>query len=241
MSTDMPLIDTTTLQRVGGQLGTNPAGLFQDECGRRYYVKTLETPAHARNEFVAAMLYRLAGAPTLTYVRTKAPCQIATEWIELDKKCVAHLSESERKQAQQWFGVHAWTANWDAAGFDGDNQGVVRGKVLTLDVGGALAFRAQGDPKGKAFGTRVDELDVLRSHDGNPHAVKLFADMSAEDIKQAIMVVVRIPDERIRQVILDNGGSHKLSEKMIARKADMARRLREDRLATVSVARSSTA
>lgn len=225
MSADIPPIDTTTMQRVGGQLGTNPAGVFRDDTGRRYYVKTLESIAHARNEIIAARLYQLAGAPTLTYVHTKAPDQIATEWIELDKKCVAHLSESERKQAQRWFGVHAWTANWDAAGFNGDNQGVVHGKVLTLDVGGALAFRAYGDPKGKAFGTRVDELDVLRSDDGNPHAVKLFSDMSPDDIKQAAMVVVRIPDEKIRQVIVECSGSQSLAEKMVARKADMARRL----------------
>jgi hypothetical protein len=221
----MPPIDTTAMQRVGGQLGTNPAGIFQGDNGRRYYVKTLESPAHARNEIIAAKLYQLAGAPTLTYVSTLAPDQIATEWVELDKKCIAHLSESERKQAQRWFGVHAWTANWDAAGFNGDNQGVANGKVLTLDVGGALAFRAQGDPKGKAFGTRVDELDVLRSNDDNPHAVKLFADMSSDDIKHAIMVVVRIPDQQIRQVIIDSGGSQKLADKMIARKAAMANRL----------------
>jgi hypothetical protein len=238
MSVDMHLFDTTTMQRVGGQLGTNPAGIFQDEHGRHYYVKTLESPAHARNEFVAAMLYQLAGAPTLTYMRTKDPCQIATEWVELDKKCVAHLSESERKQAQHWFGVHAWTANWDAAGFDGDNQGVVNGKVLTLDVGGALAFRAQGDPKGKAFGTRVDELNMLRSDDGNPHAVKLFTGMSPDDIKQAIMVVLRIPDEQIHQIILDSGGSYALAEKMIARKADIARRLMGDQRATTPRART---
>ncbi len=224
MNADTPMIDTTAMQRIGGQLGTNPAGIFQDGNGRRYYVKTLESPAHARNELIAAKLYHLAGAPTLSYVLTTAPEQIATEWVELDKKCIAHLSESERKQAQQWFAVHAWTANWDAAGFNGDNQGVVNGKVLTLDVGGALAFRAQGDPKGKAFGTRVDEIDVLRSDDGNPHAIKLFADMNADDIKQAIMVVVQIPDEKMRRVIIDNGGSHALAEKMIARKADMAGR-----------------
>lgn len=220
------MIDTTTLQRVGGQLGTNPAGIYQDEFGRRYYVKTLESAAHARNEFIAAMLYQLAGAPTLKYVRTREPDQIATEWLELDKKCVAHLNESERKQAQHWFAVHAWTANWDAAGFNGDNQGVANGKVLTLDVGGALAFRAHGDPKGKAFGNRVDEIDLLRNDDSNPHAVMLFVDMSPEEIKQAIMVVVRIPDEQIRQLILDSGGSQNLAEKMIARKADMARRVR---------------
>ncbi|MEJ2694408.1 MAG: hypothetical protein P8166_15600 [Candidatus Thiodiazotropha sp.] len=221
------VIDTDTLERVGGQLGTNPAGIYQDDNGQRYYVKTLESSEHARNEFIAAMLYQLAGAPTLTYVRTKAPDQIATEWAELDKKCIAHLSDSERKQAQQWFGVHAWTANWDAAGFDGDNQGVINGKVLTLDVGGALAFRAQGDPKGKAFGNSVDELDILRTDNDNPHAVKLFGDMSPEEIEQAIKVVTRIPNEQIRQVILDNDGSEKLAEKMIARKADMAGRLIE--------------
>jgi hypothetical protein len=225
MSAEVPLIDTTAMQRISGQMGTNPGGIFQDESGRRYYVKTLESPAHARNETIAARFYQLAGAPTLTYVRTTAPDQIATEWVHLDKKCVAHLSESERKQAQRWFGVHAWTANWDAAGFDGDNQGVSDGKVLTLDVGGALAFRAQGDPKGKAFDTHVGELDVLRCDDGNPHAVKLFADMSPDDIKQAIKLVVRIPNVQIRQVIIDSRGSDKLAEKMIARKADMAGRL----------------
>lgn len=224
MSADMPLIDTAVMQRVGGQLGANPAGIFQDDKGRRYYVKTLESPALARNEMIAAKLYQLAGAPTLTYVSTTAPEQIATMWVDLDKKCIAHLSVSERKQAQRWFGVHAWTANWDAAGFNGDNQGVVNGKVLTLDVGGALAFRAHGDPKGKAFGTCVGELDILRSDEGNPHAVKLFADMSPDDIKQAVMLVVRIPDEKIRQVIICSGGSHDLAEKMIARKADMAKR-----------------
>src|SRR5512142_1305250 len=205
MTMDIAPIDTTTLQRVGGQLGTNPAGIFQDDSGRRYYVKTLESAAHARNEMIAAALYQLAGAPTLNYVPTQAPDQIATEWVALDKKCVAHLDASERKQAQQWLGVHAWTANWDAAGFDGDNQGVVNGQVLTLDVGGALAFRAHGDPKGKAFGTRVDELDLLRSEADNPHAARLFADMAPDEIDQAIMKVAQIPDEQIRKVIFDNG------------------------------------
>lgn len=222
MSSDTPLIDINTMQRVGGQLGSNPAGIFEDDSGRRYYVKTLESLAHVRNETTAAKLYQLAGAPTLTYASTIAPNQIATEWVQLDKKSIAHFSENERKQAQQWFGVHAWTANWDAAGFYGDNQGVVRGKVLTLDLGGALAFRAQGDPKGNAFGTYVDELNMMRSDGGNPQAVKLFAGMSLEKLKKAIEVVVRIPDERIFRVIIDNGGSQALVEKMIARKADMA-------------------
>jgi hypothetical protein len=225
MNPEQAAIDTAGMRRVNGQLGSNPAGIFEDEHGKRYYVKTLESVAHARNEIIAAALYRLAGAPTLSYVQTKASDQVATEWLPLDKKCVAHLDEVERKQAQQWLGVHAWTANWDAAGFDGDNQGVIDGRVLTLDVGGALAFRACGDPKGKAFGTRVKELDALRHDDDNPHAVKLFGDMTPDQIEQAIVQVTRIPERQIQQTILDNDGHPKLVEKMIARKADMAERL----------------
>lgn len=222
MDDNRPAIDTRTLQRVGGQIGSNPAGIYQDADGRRFYVKSLESAAHARNEWLAAQLYELAGAPTLRYLPTQAPNQIATEWIELDKRHVAHLSEAERRQAQQWLGVHAWTANWDAAGFDGDNQGVHQGQVLTLDVGGALAFRAQGDPKGQAFGTHVNEIDALRTDTDNPHAMRLFGDMSADDVQRAIQVVTRIPNEAIRQTLADHGGSPALADKMIARKADLA-------------------
>ena len=82
-----------------------------------------------------------------------------------------------------------------------------------------------GDPKGKAFGCTVDELDVLREDEHNPHALKLFADMSCDELKQAIRVVVQIPDEQIRQIIIGNGGRQSLAEKMIARKADLATRL----------------
>jgi hypothetical protein len=188
-------------------------------------VKSLESRAHARNEIIAAKLYQLAGAPTLTYVSAKEPNQIATEFVELDKKHVSHLGDRERRQAQRWLGVHAWTANWDAAGFDGDNQGVVEGVVTTLDVGGALEFRAQGDPKGKAFGACVRELDTLRRNADNPHAVGLFGDMSPVEINESIAVVIRIPDASIRRVVAENGGSIALAEKMIARKADMAKRL----------------
>jgi hypothetical protein len=222
---DADPIDTATMQRVGGQMGSNPAGVYQDRHGRRFYVKSLESPAHAKNEIIAAKLYQLAGAPTLTYVSAKEPNQIATVLVQLDKKHVSHLSDNERKQAQAWLGVHAWTANWDAAGFNGDNQGVINGVVTTLDVGGALEFRALGERKGKAFGTYVGELHTLRSDGDNPHAVRLFGDMSPEEIKEAIAVVTRIPDASIRSVIDENGGGAPLAEKMIARKADMAKRM----------------
>lgn len=225
MPAEPSVIDTALLQHVGGQLGSNPGGIYQDDSGRRYYIKTLESPAHARNEWLAARLYRLAGAPILNYVRTRAADQIATEMVTLDKRQVAHLTGSERRQARHWLGVHAWTANWDAAGFHGDNQGVAQGRVLTLDVGGALDFRARGDPKGRAFGTQVGELDSLCTNPDNPHACSLFGDMSRDELEAAIRVVTRIPDAQIRAVILEAGGRPALADKMIARKGDMERSL----------------
>ena len=219
------MIDTSQLRQLSGRMGSNPGGIFQDANGRRFYVKSLESPLYARNELLAAKLYQLAGAPTLTYVPSTRPDQVATELVDLTKNNVAQLCPLERKQAQRWLGVHAWTANWDVAGFLGDNQGVVDGTVLTLDVGGALQFRAMGDPKGKAFGPHVSELNTLRRNADNPFATKLFGDMNDDAIRASILVVTRIPDESIRQLITDHGGGNALAEKMIARKADMARQL----------------
>ena len=218
-------IDISGMERVGGQLGTNPAGIYSDGNGHKYYVKMLETPMHARNEFLAAKLYQLAGAPVFNYLLSIDACQIVTRWVELDKKNISQFSETERREAQHWFAVHAWTANWDAAGFAGDNQGVANGKVLTLDVGGALEFRAYGDPKGKTFGTRVEELKVMRNDPNNPHAMKLFSSMTSEQLHCSIQSVTKLSDQKISDVIIENGGSKKLADKMIARKADMTFRL----------------
>lgn len=220
-----PALDTARLARVGGQLGSNPGGVYEDAHGKRYYVKTLESKAHARSELIAARLYQLAGAPTLGYVPCVSPEQVATELVTLEKKRITSFSEEERRQAQRWLGVHAWTANWDAAGFEGDNQGVLAGTVLTLDMGGALDFRGQGYPKGKAFGTSVGELDSLRTEPDNPYAVRLFGDMRPDELCAAIGVVTRITDDAVRAVVLGLGGKPALAEKLIARKEDMARRL----------------
>jgi hypothetical protein len=225
MNAESFVLDTAALRRVGGRLGSNPAGVFEDAAGKRYYVKSLESPALARNEYLAAALYALAGAPTLRYVRCTDPCAVATEFVALDKKLVAQLSAAERRAAQHWLGVHAWTANWDAAGYIGDNQGVAAGRVLTLDVGGALEFRAQGDPKGKAFGVQVGEVDALRTDADNPHAVRLFGEMDAMAVREAMAVVARIPDERIRATVAEHGGRAALADKLLARKVDLARRL----------------
>ena len=39
-----------------------------------------------------------------------------TNWLALDKSCIAHLSPDERRQAQHWLSVHAGTPNLEITG-----------------------------------------------------------------------------------------------------------------------------
>lgn len=218
----MPLLDTSALTRIGGPLGSNPAGVYEDRHGQRYYIKTLESVAHLRNEYIASKLYELAGVPMLSYQLTTDPYQLATRWLDLDKKSIKHFSHSERQQAKQWFAVHAWTANWDVAGYHGDNLAVIKNKVITLDVGGALNFRAMGDPKGKAFSSEVNEINSLRKDLDNPHAVKLFSDMTIDEITRSINKVTCLCEQAISDTILQQNGHQKLVNKMLTRKHFLA-------------------
>jgi len=222
--TETTVIDTAQMARVGGQLGSNPGGLFEDAQGLRFYVKEMETAAMARNERLAARLYRLAGAPTLTYLPCRRETEVGTLFVPLERRSAGKFTPEERAQAQRWFGVHAWTANWDAVGFSGDNQGVRNGVVLTLDLGGALAFRACGDPKGKAFGPEVDEIDRMRHDPDNRAAMQLFGDMTPEALHAAIARVTRLSDAAICAAVDAEGVHARVAQTLIARKEDMARR-----------------
>jgi hypothetical protein len=53
-------------------------------------------------------------------------------------------------------------------GTGSDNLGTVNGVPTALDLGGALSFRAQGAPKGAAFGSTVGELDTMRNKSVSP-------------------------------------------------------------------------
>lgn len=217
-------LELAKLKKVGKQMGSNPGGVYENDAGQKFYVKGGQTKDHVRNELTAASLYELAGAPTLKYVPVDGGGHIATEMAKLDKDRAQKLSPEETKKAQQDFAVHAWLANWDAVGLVGDNLGTVNGVPTALDLGGALDYRAQGAPKGSAFGTSVAEFDTLRSAKINPTSAKVFGGMSQEDIKQASEKVTSIPDDKIRATIEASGSPPELADKLIARKQDIAKR-----------------
>lgn len=217
-------LDPKKLQKVGEQMGSNPGGVYKDEAGKQFYVKKGKSEAHVRNELLAGRLYGLAGSPTLNYRHVEGGNHVATEMQKLDKDRAGKLSPAEVKQAQEHFASHAWLANWDAAGTGGDNLGTVGGKPTALDLGGALQYRAQGSPKGAAFGEKVGEIDSLRDPSISPDAAKVFGKMTPAQLKESAQRVTSIPDDAIRAEVKAAGEGEELADKIIARKRDIAKR-----------------
>jgi hypothetical protein len=218
-SSSYPL-NVSKLKKQGGKLGSNEGGVYANDAGEKFYVKKPATKDHVTNEKTAAKLYKLAGVNTLDY-REAGPDHVVTAWQDLDKNNISKFSAEEKKAAAADFAVHAWLSNWDAAGTGGDNQGMMAGKPHTLDVGGSLRYRAQGGPKGNAFGDKVTELDTMRDKSMSPDAARLFGSMSDADLKSSIERVTSIPDDKIRSAV---GDDKALADRLIARKQDMARR-----------------
>jgi 8-oxo-dGTP pyrophosphatase MutT (NUDIX family) len=214
-----PTLDPEDLKKVGGKMGSNEGGTFEDKAGNKFYVKRPQSKDHVKNELAAARLYQLAGVNTLNYREVKGGNHVATELVKLDKNNVSKLTPAERAEATKDFGIHAWLSNYDAVGTGGDNQGVVGGKVTTLDVGGALKYRAQGAPKAW-WGPKVGEIDSMRDPKINHDGAKLFGKMTDAEIKQSVERVTSISDAAIQQA----AGDKALGDMLIKRKADLAKR-----------------
>ena len=195
------------MKQTGPQLGSNPGGKYQDEDGKEYYIKQVQTNDHARNELLAAALFGAAGGQTLNYhhVVDGDKLYVATDWQPLDKNNVSQLSPAERTEARKDFPLQAWLANWDAAGMGGDNIGVVNGKVVPLDFGGSLLYRAKGSPKGSAWNTSVDEWTTLKDQYKNPDAAKLYADLTPQELEAGKKRLESIDNAKIEEIVNQYG------------------------------------
>jgi hypothetical protein len=214
------------LTKTGGQLGSNPGGKYEDPSGHQFYVKHSQSTEHAKNELLAAALYKAAGAPTLDYHPVdlgEGKLGVATRWA---KTTPFDHSAADKEAAAEHFAAHAWLANWDAVGLAHDNQAIVNGKMTTLDTGGALLYRAQGAPKGRAFSTKVPEWESMRDKAKSPQAASVFGSMPGEQLKGSAAKVAAVSDDQIHRLVFEHGPGDQgekalLAAKLILRKQDL--------------------
>lgn len=228
-----PPVNVSKLKNVGPQLGSNPGGQYVDETGQKFYVKKTKSEDHAKNENLAASLYQLAGTNTFQYRKSEDDKNaVITEMVPLQAKQISELTPQQRAAARLDFATHVWTSNWDAAGMTGDNQGVVNGKVTTLDVGGSLAYRAQGGEKGHLFGTEASEWDTLRNSVKNPQTASLFANMTHAELKASVAKVAAVKPDMIREAVkaagYEGAAATALADKLIARRESVITKLNQE-------------
>ena len=218
-------IKMSDMKKESGKMGSNPGGVYSNAEGKKFYIKEGKTADHVNNELLAGSLYGLAGSKTLNYHPVEGGKHIATELQDLDKKNVNDFTAEEKKKAQLDFATHAWLANWDAAGLGGDNQGIIGGHPVSLDLGGALNYRGMGGAKGSKFGNVAGELKTMRDKAINPDNAKLFGSISTEDLRASADKVTNIPDDKIREAVHAHGYDDDLADKLIARKKDISKQV----------------
>ena len=218
------------LVQIGPQKGSNPGGLFQNtQTGEKWYIKTPASADIARNEVLAAKLYELAGidVPELHLTQPNGKPSVASKIVDgLTKGEASALAKASG--AADGFAVDAWLANWDVVGLGYDNLLLKGAKVMRVDTGGALRYRAQGGLKGTAFGDLVTELESLRDAGTNSQTASIFGKLSKAKIEASVARVLAIPDAQIRAMVNQFGpedlaARKELADRLIARKKHLAK------------------
>jgi len=180
---------------MGGSTGARgydlPMGQFVGKRG--------DSPAHIQNEYDMNRFLNELGVPV-----PQAQMQDGLMLTQMEEgQQMGRATPQDIRQLTRDFVPHAAIANWDMLGLGRDN--VIRrpdGTLSYVDVGGAGAFRAQGAPKGGAFGSTVGELDTLREK--NPELAGISeADLGrsyhaygGEDAMTQALNVLRNPNTR---------------------------------------------
>lgn len=210
-----PLPDEMT--KVGAQAGSNPGGVYQDDAGVRWYVKTPASAEVARNEVLTAQLYRAAGVevPDVYLTVLGGRPAVASRIVDGLVEDAARLTRARVAGVQSDFVVDAWLANWDVVGAAFDNLKLTpAGRGFRLDTGGGLAYRAQGAAKGKDWGPTVPELESMR--DGTRNSGQVFRHVTKADLEDGIRRILAIDDADLEAIVYRAGLGDVEAPKMLA-------------------------
>jgi len=226
---------------MGGFVGIDPVS------GRRLLVKDAVSERHAACETLANALYRALGVncPDVRWgVLDGSPVTLGP-WAEgYGHAPFDSLAESDLNLIAAFFPADVWLANWDTIGlvydnllFDPNARGSKR--FLHIDTGGALLFRAQGQPKGAAFGGLASEYETFTvPGKGSKSAYRVFGEIAdvrnrvAKMLPMAKNVLTLVGVDYVRRCArwagFDAAESDALDELMSQRAADLADRIEFD-------------
>ena len=160
----------------GQPLGGSTDAQLHDTPQGRFVSKRGAHPRHIQNEYDMNRYLNALGVTV-----PDAGMYDDEMLTEYEEGAEPFDADRDMSQITRDFVPHAAIANWDMLGMHDDN--VLRrpdGSLSYVDVGGAGPYRAQGAPKGRAFGSTVGELDTLREK--NPSSL---GNITEQDIGQS--------------------------------------------------------
>ncbi len=218
-------LKVSDFEKVDGQKGSNPGGIYRAKNGDLYYIKKVKSEDQARNEKLANDLYREAGVkvPKVCYAKwDDGSLGIASKFvaepgdIKTGKDFLVKNGKILHKTLTDGYAADAWLGNWDVVGMTYDNVAVAGKTAYRIDAGGSLLYRAQGSAKGSDWNDKCKEWETLRTFDNTARDV--FKNITDKQLYGSALRVTSIPDDRIRELVKLNGISDELAETLIARK-----------------------
>jgi hypothetical protein len=194
----------------GTQRGSNPAAQFTSSSGEKHYVKFYNNPEQAHAEVAAAKVYEHLGANTLKpkLVNYQGKVGVATKWRgdlrPLDKHDYDNPSEGFKQELAKHYTAGVLTKNWDAVGLHYDN--IMKdgsGKLHTVDLGGALNFRAQGGPK--HYDPDIGEHQTYHDRGLNPQAAHAFHSITDNHIRGALHGMANASNDGVHKIFRESG------------------------------------
>lgn len=201
------------MKRLGGSTG---AQLVEDADGNEYVMKKGKNTSdeHVREEYLSNQLYQILGFRTPDFELTEdgGHSILFSKYIPNTKS----FDSSHIKEISKGYVADALLGNWDV--YQNDNIFIdSAGRVVRVDNGGALRYRAQGGLKGSSFGSKVDEIESLKK--ASPMIASVLTD---EDINDQIGMILDKRDKVLGYLELI--GEDNLKDVMEKRFADLERR-----------------
>lgn len=170
--------------------GSTGAKLVTDADGNKFVKKYGANEGHIKNEFLADEMYRSAGVAvpnSKMYKDADGKPYKLSEFVEgetLGSMSAGSKKDAAIKKIQEDFAIDATLGNWDVVGSGQDNILVDKdGTPWRIDNGGALAYRAQGEPKGSKWNHKNEEVNTMRNAVGNSGAKSVFGSMTDAQVK----------------------------------------------------------
>lgn len=168
------------IKRLGGSTG---AQLVEDSKGNQYVMKKGSNTSneHVKSEYLANQLYDLLGlrVPDFELYEENGEAVLLSKFIPMTKL----PTSANYDEMAKGFVVDALLANWDV--YQNDNCLIdSAGRVIRVDNGGALEFRAQGSKKN--FGKSLTDFNSMLQY--NP---TVLGNLSLQDQVDQINEVLK--------------------------------------------------